>query len=256
MSRCALLLSCNAGVDPASRLLIYLEGGRGMGERTYVTGRIPKKKATEKQLAVGQAAKAKATKRKERFIEAYIRLGEISKAAAEIKINRTTHYRWLEEDAEYAVRFHGAEQAVADREQNDFLMAYIENDMSVTKAIEQTGKGSMWHYDRLKNDPLYAEKYDTARMVMADKVEQEAFRRAVTGRMEPIYDKQGNRVDERVVFSDQILIQMLKGMKKEYKEKSGDVNVKVEIDAAEALRMARERVIKEMGDGEGNGSTS
>ena len=53
-------------------------------------------------------------KRKKLFLTNFAKLGNITYAAKAAGIERTTHYLWLEKDAEYVERFNTAKEAAAD----------------------------------------------------------------------------------------------------------------------------------------------
>lgn len=53
-------------------------------------------------------------KKKNKFLNYFVTLGTISKAANEMDISRQTHYDWLNNDAQYAAAFSKAEAMAAD----------------------------------------------------------------------------------------------------------------------------------------------
>lgn len=52
--------------------------------------------------------------KKDRFLEAYAETGTVTHAATRAGIDRRTHYRWLQDDENYAEAFASAEQSVVD----------------------------------------------------------------------------------------------------------------------------------------------
>lgn len=103
-----------------------------------------------------------------------------------------------------------------------FLAAYAECG-NVTRAAEIAGVSRRSHVDWMK-DESYAEAFRAAEEHAADRLEQEARRRAIEGVDEPIFYK-GERCGVVRKYSDTLLIFLLKGARPEkYRE-----NVRQEI---------------------------
>lgn len=64
------------------------------------------------------------------------------------------------------------------------------------------------------SDPAFYEEALEAQALITDRIEAEAFRRAVDGVVKPVYYK-GQRVDEIVEYSDTLLARMLAGRRPE-----------------------------------------
>ena len=109
-----------------------------------------------------------------------------------------------------------------------FLAAYAECG-NVTQAAEIAGIDRNTHYGWKHSDPLYAEALAAAEGQAADRLEQEARRRAVEGVIEPVFYKgkmvtEGEGESKKPVgirrFSDTLLIFLMKGaMPEKYKER-------------------------------------
>ena len=87
--------------------------------------------------------------KKKRFLEKYIDIGDITLTAKVTGIDRSTHYKWLEEDPEYQLNF-----AAADKQALDVLEseAYRRAVKGVNKPIYY--KGQRCGYVREYSDSL------------------------------------------------------------------------------------------------------
>lgn len=85
---------------------------------------------------------------------------------------------------------------------------------NITQAAELAGIDRKTHYIWMKNDPDYPAAYEEAMEQAADRLEQEARRRAVEGVEEPIF-YQGKKVGTVQKYSDTLLIFLLKGARPE-----------------------------------------
>ena len=78
----------------------------------------------------------------------------------------------------------------------------------------------------LKDDPDFAKEYDEVKRDFVDTIESEAYRRAVEGVLEPVFQGK-EHVGNKRVFSDRMLELLLKRHVPEYREKQTvDMNVK------------------------------
>lgn len=96
-----------------------------------------------------------------------------------------------------------------------FLLSYIELGL-VTKAAEVVGMNRVSHLVWLKNDPDYVAAFALAKELAADRLEDEATRRAL-GWKEIRYDADGQPY-EVPKHSDTLLIFRLKGEFAKYRE--------------------------------------
>jgi hypothetical protein len=94
-----------------------------------------------------------------------------------------------------------------------FLVAFAECG-NVTQAAQAAGIVRQTHYEWLDSIPEYAELFELAKESAADKLEQEARRRAVQGVEEVVY-YQGKEVGRQLRYSDNLLMFMLKGERPE-----------------------------------------
>jgi len=121
--------------------------------------------------------------------------------------------------------------------QEAFLAAYAQTGVILT-AAKATGISRETHYEWLKKDETYPERFEQAKEDSIDVLEQEAIFRATEGlrkykfhQGEPILDENGNHYYE-VERSDTLLIFMLKGKRPEkYRDNfkgEVDINLKSE----------------------------
>lgn len=94
-----------------------------------------------------------------------------------------------------------------------FLAAFAETG-NVTRAAEIVGCARTRHYEWLKDDPDYAADFASVEGHAADRLEQEARRRAVQGVAKPVFYK-GDVVGAVQEYSDTLLIFLLKGARPE-----------------------------------------
>ena len=98
-----------------------------------------------------------------------------------------------------------------------FLAAYSETG-NITRAAELSKCSRRQHY-RWLADPAYAKEFAEAEEQAADRLEQEARRRAVEGTQKPVFYK-GEQCGIIREYSDILLIFLLKGIRPEkYKER-------------------------------------
>lgn len=101
--------------------------------------------------------------------------------------------------------------------QKAFLAAFRESG-NITLAAEIVGIDRRYHYNWLK-DAEYAEAFEEAVEHAADRLEQEARRRAVEGVAKPVWYK-GEQCGVVQEYSDLLLIFLLKGVRPEkYKDR-------------------------------------
>lgn len=128
----------------------------------------------------------------------------------------------------------------------DFLDALKATGM-VTAACDEVGIGRSTVYDRRESDEEFAAAWDDIVERTTERMESEAFRRAVEGVDEPVYH-QGVAVDTVKKYSDTLLIFMLKSRRPEkYRERhqvehtgpaGGPVDVNVNLDADGRAKLA------------------
>ncbi len=102
------------------------------------------------------------------------------------------------------------------------LSAYAQTG-NLRLALEAAKVGRRTHYDWLRDDPEYAAAFERAREEAADRLEEEAVRRAIQGvrrkrftaRGDPVIDPETKQQYEELVYSDTLLIFLLKGLRPE-----------------------------------------
>jgi hypothetical protein len=116
--------------------------------------------------------------------------------------------RKRKDPAEAGKRLNPAKQAA-------FLAAYSEcGNIKLAGEISKTDRFN--HYDWMKIDPTYPERFATAKEMAVETLEAEARRRAVEGVEEPVYGSMGQgagtgQVGTVTKYSDVLLIFLLKG---------------------------------------------
>lgn len=110
------------------------------------------------------------------------------------------------------------------KSQTAFLAAYEECG-NITAAAKMADMDRKNHYKWLKEDDSYLDQFEAAHQIYVDNMEAEARRRAVEGTEVPIY-YMGRQVGHKKIFSDTLLIFLLKGeLPDKYKER-GEQEVK------------------------------
>lgn len=120
----------------------------------------------------------------------------------------------------------------------DAFFAAFEDSGLVTEACRRAGVGRSTVYDRRHNDEQFAERWADLEEEVTERMEVEAKRRAVEGVERRSYDKDGNLIREEQVYSDTLLIFLLKARRPNtYREHvkvqhtgPGDGPVKHELD--------------------------
>jgi len=113
---------------------------------------------------------------------------------------------------------------------------------SVSLAAKKAEIGRRTHYDWLEQ-PAYKAAFEDATEDAAEALEREARRRAMLGTVRPVYYK-GKPCGELREYSDVLLIFLLKGLKPEKYRENVNVNGSLDVNLAERLIAARERLRK------------
>lgn len=129
---------------------------------------------------------------------------------------------------------------IADKKKNDFLNALLETGLR-NKAAEMAGVTRQTHYNWLKDDSVYAEKYQEVHSMLVDDLEDAAFKRAVIGVEKKVFYN-GKEVGTQTEYSDQLLTVLLKAnMPEKYKD-INKVELSGNVGIADALKAAMARV--------------
>lgn len=121
----------------------------------------------------------------------------------------------------------------------DSFLAALAAVGNVSEAAKAAGVSRAFVYTERKADPAFAALWDDALDGAADVMEREAFRRAVEGVDEPVF-QQGQEIGTIRKYSDTLLIFLLKGARpNKYRERqdvtqSGAVTIKVVYDDADS----------------------
>jgi len=121
--------------------------------------------------------------------------------------------------------------AISHPKKRALLAAFAETG-NITRSAELAGIDRRTHYDWLAADPAYERAFLDAREQAADRLEEEARRRAVEGTVKPVFYK-GREVGGIREYSDTLLIFLLKGVRPEkYAEHTKqDIRQQVQMDA-------------------------
>ncbi|MGI6078462.1 MAG: hypothetical protein ACOYCB_09950 [Fastidiosipilaceae bacterium] len=104
--------------------------------------------------------------------------------------------------------------------QRAFLAVYSEAG-NISQAAELANVNRCMHYTWMEKSEVYREAFEEAMEKAADRLEQEARRRAVNGVSEPVFYK-GEQCGTIQRYSDTLLIFLLKGVRPEkYRERFG-----------------------------------
>lgn len=104
------------------------------------------------------------------------------------------------------------------------FLAVFNATANVSTACEQSGITRQAHYRWMHEDAEYREKFDEAFKSVASILEEEAVRRAVQGTRRDVF-YQGAKCGEELVYSDTLLIFLLKGMKPSTYRERHDITV-------------------------------
>jgi hypothetical protein len=132
--------------------------------------------------------------------------------------------------------------------QKRFVEALAETG-NVTAAVRLAGTSRTRAYELRKTDPAFAAAWDEAEQVAADKLEAEAWRRAVDGIEEPmvsggklVRDDNGQPIAIRR-YSDQLLTALLRAHRPEKFRERTAVEIDISDRLADRLEAARQRAI-------------
>jgi len=106
---------------------------------------------------------------------------------------------------------------LTDKKIEEFLEE-LRKDGNVTRACTFIGISRTVIYYRKKKDPEFAEAWSEAVQRGIDGLIDEAKRRAYSGITDPVYHK-GERVGYKQVYSDTLLMFLIKGNRPEYRDK-------------------------------------
>lgn len=111
-----------------------------------------------------------------------------------------------------ATRSRARELSLAQRKER-FLKELVKR-ANVSSSAKAAGVDRGTPYRWRESDPEFAEAWDAAVEVAVDALEAEAWRRAATGVLEPVFQK-GEQVGHIRRYSDTLMITLLKGHRRE-----------------------------------------
>lgn len=121
-------------------------------------------------------------------------------------------------------------RALRTAKKREAFLAELARRGNVSDACRAVDAPRQTMYDWRETDPAFAAAWDAALDEAADRMEREAFRRAVEGVDEPVF-YQGDEVGSVRKYSDTLLIFLLKAARPEkYRERT-------EVQASGALRI-------------------
>lgn len=131
-------------------------------------------------------------------------------------------------------------QEIADPDKRAFLAAYAHTGR-ITRAALSAQVNWRNHYNWLKSDEQYVLSFAEAQRMAGDFFEDEAIRRALEGIQKPVFYR-GEHVENETVYSDTLMIVLLKGAKPDkYRD-----NVKVETDITVHLETSLQQGVKRL----------
>lgn len=102
---------------------------------------------------------------------------------------------------------------------NKFLEVYASIG-NVRETAAQTGIHRSTHYDWLKHDPDYAERFGEAESQYCDLVRETVRQRAILGVSHDVFNGKGDYVGTRTVYSDRLLERLAEAKCPEFKRKT------------------------------------
>lgn len=112
----------------------------------------------------------------------------------------------------------GNRTKVTPKKKKEFLIQVAENGGNVSKAAEVVAVNRKTFYEHRAKNKKFKEDWDKAVDRGIDRLEDEAKRRAFDGVDEPVF-YQGEEVGSVRKYSDTLLIFLLKGHRKKYRER-------------------------------------
>jgi hypothetical protein len=146
---------------------------------------------------------------------------------------------------------------IAHFKKRAFLVAYACSGR-IRRASADSGVDWRNHYNWIRDDPTYIAAFEYAKELAADFLEDEAIRRAVEGVQRGVYHR-GDKVGEETIYSDILLMFMLKGFRPEKYRDNGHLKVESEVNVNVSIeqrtREAHERLLRLRHGGSGDPAT-
>jgi hypothetical protein len=147
---------------------------------------------------------------------------------------------------EQLAAFHALFADLPDRAQRAFLAGFVAG--KGLKRAEELSDVSRWcHYQWMKKDDGYRERFYLAKTILTDEAEEEAYRRAFVGYDTPVVHG-GKITGSYKSYSDSLAQFMLKGMRpRVYRDGEGDIpsgpmSMQINILSPEESAVARARI--------------
>jgi len=123
-----------------------------------------------------------------------------------------------------------------EQHKQNYIQQY-EQTGRVGEALTATGKGRAWLDTNIRADHNFANAIEAARDRTTDRLEATAIQRAL-GWDEDVYDRQGNIVGTKHVYSDRLMEFMLKARRPETFRETHNVNIGKQRETGEADAIA------------------
>ena len=132
-------------------------------------------------------------------------------------------------------------ESIRTAEKEIAFLAALAATCSVTRACDAAGLGRQTAYDWRASDETFAKRWDEAKALGAEALEDEAIRRAHDGWDEPVFH-QGVATSTIRKYDSTLLIFLLKGAKPEKYRERQDINLNATVDLGASILEARKRV--------------
>jgi hypothetical protein len=132
-----------------------------------------------------------------------------------------------------------ANRPKADAKREQFLAQVAETGGNISEACRLCGLNRRTVYDWKWNDEEFSRQWDEAVKLGLDALEDEAIRRAYQGVDEPVFYK-GAVCGQVRKYSDQLLVQLLRGKKPDVYRERMDMNV------SGGLKISHEQALDEL----------
>jgi len=135
-------------------------------------------------------------------------------------------------------------QPLSKDQRDDCIKEYARTGLWI-HSCHRAGASQKAFNELRKVDPVFSFQVQEAKRLYNESLEGEAHRRAMEGEVEQRFDKQGNVVSERKVYSDRMLEVLMRGnMPEKYKD-GVEVNVGVNVGVLRMPDGARPRTQEE-----------
>ena len=150
--------------------------------------------------------------------------------------HKQTRCKTSTQGRKYCYQHSPQKEQLDDQYKQDYIEAY-ERTGRVGVSLQLIGKGIQWLDTNRKGDANFANAIQEAKDRTTDRLEATAIERAL-GWQEDVYDKQGNIVGQKHVYSDRLMEFMLKARRPETFRETHNVNIGRQRESSEAEAIA------------------